>query len=79
MKIHGQYVPVRARIAQIASLSAHADHAELIAWLRASGISPRRAYVTHGEPAAADAFRRRLRDAFGWEAIVPTDGASFRL
>ncbi len=79
LKIHGQYVAVRARVAQLASLSAHADHAELIAWLRASELSPRRVYVTHGEPAAADAFRRRLHDAFGWDAIVPTDGASFRV
>jgi hypothetical protein len=36
-------------------------------------------FVTHGEPAAADAFRRRLRDTFGWDASVPDDGASEEL
>jgi hypothetical protein len=40
-------------------------------WLAASRLSPRGAFVTHGEPAAADAFRRRLVDAFGWKAVMP--------
>ncbi|MBY0399866.1 MBL fold metallo-hydrolase, partial [Myxococcota bacterium] len=79
LKIHGQSVPVRARIAQIQGLSAHADYAEMLDWLRKSALAPRRAFVTHGEPAAADAFRRRLRDEFGWDAVVPQDGSTHRL
>lgn len=79
LKIHGQYVPVRARVVQIQGLSAHADYAELLDWLRKSGASPRRAFVTHGEPPAADAFRRRLRDHLGWNAVVPTDGSTWTL
>lgn len=74
LKLLGQYVPVRATIQRLDELSAHADYAELIDWLRASGLAPRRVFVTHGEPAAADAFRRRLRDAFGWDAVVPEAG-----
>ncbi len=79
LKIHGQYVSVRARVVQIQGLSAHADYAELLDWLRKSGVSPRRAFVTHGEPAAADAFRRRLRDHLGWNAVVPEDGSTWSL
>lgn len=79
LKLLGRYVPVRARIAALEGLSAHADHAELVAWLRHSGIAPRRAFVTHGEPAAADAFRRRLVEAFGWDATVPDLGQRVRL
>lgn len=75
LKILGQYVPVRAHVAKIDALSAHADYRELLDWLRTSEISPRRVFVTHGEPTAADAFRRRLRDTFDWDAIVPDDGA----
>ena len=71
LKIHGQYVRVRARIRQIQGLSAHADYSEMIEWLRASSLSPERVFVTHGEPAAADAFRRRLVEAFGWTVRVP--------
>ena len=79
LKIHGQYVRVRARVVQIQGLSAHADYAELLDWLRRSGVSPRRAFVTHGESAAADAFRRRLRDSLGWNAVVPGDGSTWTL
>ena len=79
LKIMGRYVPVRAHVVQLDTLSAHADGGELLDWLRASAIQPRRAYVTHGEPSAADAFRRRLADTFGWDAVVPVDGATVEL
>jgi metallo-beta-lactamase family protein len=75
LKIHGQYVPVRARISQLEGLSAHADYVELIDWLAASSLEPERVFVTHGEPAAADGFRRRLEERFGWHAEVPDLGA----
>lgn len=79
IKIHGQYVPVHARVVQVECLSAHADYRELIDWLAATSFAPRRVFVTHGEPAAADALRRRLRDSFGWTTIVPAMGETARL
>lgn len=77
LKIHGQYVQVRARVVHVEGLSAHADYAELIDWLKAAELSPRRVFVTHGEHAATDAFRRRLSDTFKWDVIDPDDGAVF--
>ena len=79
LKLLGQYVPVRARIELLDALSAHADYTELISWLRASRISPKRVLVTHGEPSAADAFRRRLHETFGWNACVPDEGVPLTL
>jgi metallo-beta-lactamase family protein len=79
LKIHGQYVQVKARVVRVEGLSAHADYAELIEWLKPAKLSPRRVFVTHGEPAAADAFRRRLRDTFGWDTVVPDDGSTWTL
>lgn len=79
VKIHGEYVPVRAQIAKIDGLSAHADHAELLEWLAASALTPTRVFVNHGEPSAADAMRRRLHDRFGWDAVLPEQGQSFEL
>jgi metallo-beta-lactamase family protein len=76
LKIHGQYVCVRAGVSQLQGLSAHADYSEMLAWLRASSIAPQRVFVTHGEPAAADAFRRRVRETFGWDVLVPEMGMS---
>jgi metallo-beta-lactamase family protein len=74
LKIHGQYVRVRARIVQLDGLSAHADYGEMLEWLRASRLSPKRVFVTHGEPGAADSLRRRVVEAFGWSASVPEQG-----
>lgn len=79
LKLHGQYVPVRAQIRKLAGLSAHADYREIIEWLRASQLKPRRVFVTHGEPAAADAMRRHLRDDLGWNAVVPDHGSGYPL
>jgi metallo-beta-lactamase family protein len=76
LTIHGQTVRVRAHVAEIAGLSAHADATELVTWLRESAVSPRRVFVTHGEPSAARALRQTLSDTFGWDAAVPSDGES---
>ncbi|MBC7174135.1 MAG: MBL fold metallo-hydrolase [Polyangiaceae bacterium] len=76
LKILGQSVPVRASVVRVDGLSAHADYRELLDWLAASDLSPRRVFVTHGEPAAADAFRRKLAATFGWNVVVPEMGAS---
>ncbi|CAN0625524.1 metallo-beta-lactamase family protein [Burkholderia multivorans] len=72
IKLHGEYVRVRAHVEMIASLSAHADYNEIIDWLRAVTTTPIRTFVTHGEPAAADAMRRRIQETLGWPCEVPT-------
>lgn len=71
IKIWGQYIPVRAEVQQLDSLSAHADGDELIAWLAKTPVPRWGASVVHGEAAAADAFRLRLRDELHWDARVP--------
>ena len=71
IKIHGQYVPVRAKVENLQMLSAHADADEIIAWLRHFRAAPKMTFVTHGEPAAADALRRRIAEELGWACSVP--------
>jgi metallo-beta-lactamase family protein len=73
--VFGEDIPVRARVVQLDSLSAHADGDELVAWLRASP-APARVSVVHGEPTAADTLRRRIRHELGWPAAVPGQGGS---
>lgn len=79
LKIFGSYVPVRAEVCSIASLSAHADWLELVQWLEGSELAPRHAFVTHGEPAASDALRRRLEERLRWSVTVPADGQTVEL
>ena len=74
VKIHGEYVPVRARISQLEGLSGHADANELIAWLRALHQPPRQTFVVHGEPDASDTLRLRIKDELGWAVRVPQHG-----
>lgn len=73
LTLFGATVAVRAGIVQLPGLSAHADQAELVAWLGVSAVSPSMVFVTHGEPAAASALRQRLVSAFGWNVVVPDD------
>jgi metallo-beta-lactamase family protein len=71
VKIHGQYWPIRASVYQIDSLSAHADSNGLLEWVRAIDPKPERVFLTHGEPAGAEALRIRLQEELGVVASVP--------
>lgn len=79
IKIHGAFVPVKAQVRVLDNISAHADYQEIIQWFSESKIHPRKVFVTHGEPSAADEFRRRLSDRFGWDCTVPESAEKVRL
>ena len=71
IRVPGEWVPVRAEVANIEGLSAHADRDELLAWLDALPAAPRRVHVTHGEPEAADSLRQAIVEKHGWACSVP--------
>jgi metallo-beta-lactamase family protein len=72
VRMLGEEVPVRATIAKIDALSAHADRSELARWTATAGPkAPRRTFVTHGEPEAAESLAQLLRDQRGWDLRVP--------
>ncbi|MBL9100941.1 MAG: MBL fold metallo-hydrolase [Myxococcales bacterium] len=79
LRIHGQDIPVRARVETIHGLSAHADRQELLRWLRGFKRAPRQTYVVHGEPPAAEALAATIRAELGWAASVAVDGATVPL
>ena len=79
VRIHGEWVPINAQVADLAMLSAHADADELIRWARGFSTPPKRVFVVHGEPAAADRLRTHLDREFGWEATVPRMNQLFDL
>ncbi|HJQ24828.1 MAG TPA: MBL fold metallo-hydrolase [Blastocatellia bacterium] len=72
VKIHGEMVPVRARIESIGSLSAHADANELMRWLSSFKRPPRTTFLVHGEVDSANALRDKIEKELGWNAVVPT-------
>jgi metallo-beta-lactamase family protein len=69
VRIFSQQVPVRAAIHTIGGLSAHADQAALLGWLRQFRRPPQRTYVVHGEAAAAAAFADAIRGQLGWQNV----------
>ena len=71
LKIHGEHVPVKAEVAMLHNLSAHADYAETLDWLSYFSRPPKQTFITHGEPAAADALRRSIEEKMKWQCYVP--------
>jgi metallo-beta-lactamase family protein len=71
VRIHGQDIPIRAEVAQLDDLSAHADADEILEWLAHFKAAPKKTFITHGEPAAADALRQRIERALHWECHLP--------
>jgi len=71
VKIHGDWVPIRAEVVELDDLSAHADRAGLLAWLGQLRRAPRQVFVTHGEPAAADSLRQAIEEQCRWPACAP--------
>ncbi len=71
IKIHGEWIPLRAEVASLDGLSAHADRADLLDWIGALPRAPRRVYVNHGEPVAADALRQAIEERHRWACSVP--------
>ncbi|MEO7885335.1 MBL fold metallo-hydrolase [Polaromonas sp.] len=71
VRIHGEDVAVRAEVAMLEDLSAHSDAAEIMGWLRGFKFTPKQTFITHGEPAAADAMRQRIERELHWPCHLP--------
>lgn len=71
LRIYGQDVAVNAEVVQLAGASAHADANEILSWLLSAPKPPRRVFITHGEPDAAEALRLRIDRELHWDAHVP--------
>ncbi len=70
MSLFGQTVPVRAEIVEMGQFSAHAGKSELLRWLTGLQAPPKQVYLTHGEPAAAQALQKAITEKFQWKAAV---------
>jgi len=79
VKIHGQQIPIRAKIENISGFSAHADYNEILAWLMGFNRPPLRTFIVHGEPEAAQALEEKIKNRFGWEVIIPKFRESFEI
>ena len=71
VKIFGQETPVKASIYTIGGLSAHADQADLIHWLKHFTKKPEKIYVVHGEYNNSVALANVIEQTFKWQANIP--------
>jgi metallo-beta-lactamase family protein len=73
VRIHGEEIPVRARIRSLGNYSAHADHAELMAWITARLPAHGAIFLTHGEDEERNALRQALlaSGVAGDQVIMP--------
>lgn len=79
VRIYGEDVPIRASVDSLPNCSAHADAGEIMSWLRGFITPPKRTFVVHGEPDAADALRHRIADELHWQVCTPDYLQSFAL
>lgn len=79
VKIHGQQVPIRAKVEYIPGFSGHGDYEEILAWLMAFNRAPKITFIVHGEEEASSAMATHIRENYGWNVIVPKLGEKFEL
>jgi metallo-beta-lactamase family protein len=76
LRVFGDDVPLRARVAVLNGYSAHADRTELRRWIEGvRETSPRlgTVHLVHGEPAAQDTFANEL-GMHGFRVNAPSRG-----
>jgi metallo-beta-lactamase family protein len=70
VKVMGKEVHVRASVHTIGGLSAHADQAGLLRWLKGFKKQPQKTFVVHGEPHAAENFANVIKNELNWEHVT---------
>lgn len=79
LEIDGENFEIKASIAQIGSLSAHADQTDLLWWLEKIEEAPKQLYLNHGEPEAAEVLQKEIKDKKGWPVTIAKLNQSYDL
>ena len=80
IRIFGEEYELKAEVATINGLSAHADRSELLEWTGHLKSPPAHTYIVHGEEEASLAFADALRKEQGFpDVAVPQLGQTFTI
>ncbi len=79
VRIMKNWIPVRCHVEKVEGFSAHADWKAVLRWLSGIPSAPKKVFTTHGEPDAAEAMAKHIRDEFGWNVVVPELGQEVEL
>jgi len=67
-------IPVRAKIMQSDTFSAHGDYNEILRWLKSFQSPPGKVFLVHGEDAAREALKGHILERFpSWKIEIPTE------
>ena len=79
VKIFGEEIDVKARIALLQGISGHADRDGLINWLSAFDKKPSWVFVNHGDDQSCLGFASYVQDNLGLQSLAPYSGSEFDL
>jgi len=80
VKIHGQWLPIKADIEVLHGLSGHGDYADLTNWLQSSKLAKNtKIQLVHGDPDASEAMRDHLRQYTSFDVEVASYHKILRL
>ncbi|HTU45415.1 MAG TPA: MBL fold metallo-hydrolase [Bryobacteraceae bacterium] len=79
VKIFGEPMRLRAEVAALNELSAHADQRDLVNWVRPVAPKLKKVFLVHGEPAAQNALAAVLTQELKLDVVCPSRGEFFDL
>lgn len=79
VRLFGEDVAVKAKIASLHGMSGHADMEGLLSWLEAFKKRPYTVFVNHGDEGACENLRGLIEQRFGCRAIAPYSGSEYDL
>jgi metallo-beta-lactamase family protein len=79
IKFFGKDFEVRARIAYLQGLSAHADQEGLIDWMSEIENEPSKIFVVHGEKMASQALADKIEEVYSWKSDLPPLYSTYQL
>ncbi len=79
VKLFGEEIAVKARIASLAGISGHADRDMLLDWVGHMTAKPRQIFVNHGDDEVCDAFAKTVEEKLSIPAVAPYSGDEYDL
>ncbi len=79
VRIAGDEVKIRARIAKITGYSGHKDSNSIVEWLGSAAKDLKKLFIVLGEPGSSSFLAQRVHDEYGIPVVLPERGDSIEL
>ena len=79
VRIFGEEITVKARIATLSGSSGHADRDMLTGWLGKMKNKPAKVFVNHGDDEVCDSFAQYVTQTLGTAGLAPYSGDEYDL